>query len=226
MPDSPERFVEALRRLIEVTRTSDLDDMALRSSTEAVEAITDRLRPHVVDGVRMQATLDLHRLLSDVDATVDRAARLREMGLSGVFPYSPYVGLLNPLAPPASLEIIEGDPWAVLEGEVTFGDAYNGPPAGVHGGALAGMFDELLGAVCVANLVGGFTGTLTIRYRAPAPLHEPIRMNAWIEKVEGRKTFAHGTFHHGDTLLLEGEAVFVESDALPMTRPTDKAGYG
>jgi hypothetical protein len=46
-------------------------------------------------------------------------------------------------------------------------------------------------------------------------------MNAWIERVEGRKTFARGTFHHGDTLLLEGEAVFIASDALRMTRPTE-----
>ncbi|MCP4222610.1 MAG: PaaI family thioesterase [Actinomycetia bacterium] len=193
----------------------------MRSSTEAVQAITESLRPHVVDGVRMQATLDMDQLVALVAGDYDRGERLRELGVSGVFPYSPYIGLLNPLSPPATLDIVEGEPWASLSGEVNFTDAYNGPPAGVHGGVLAGMLDELLGAVCVVNDVGGFTGTLTIRYRSPSPLRETIRMHAWIERVEGRKTFAKGTFHHGDTLLLEGDGVFIGSLGLPgVTLPT------
>jgi len=226
MPDSPERLVGALRELIEVVRISDLDDLALRGSTEAVEAITDGLRPHIVDGVRMQSTLDLHELLTRVDARPDRGARLRELGLSGVFPYSPYIGLLNPLAPPATLRIIDGDPWADIEGEVIFSDAYNGPPAGVHGGVLAGMFDELLGAACVVNDVGGFTGTLNIRYRSPSPLREPIMMHAWIDRIEGRKTFVRGTFHHGEILLLEGEGIFIAFDAFPTSSAGDQADHG
>ena len=52
---------------------------------------------------------------------------------------------------------IAGGCWS----EFTLGPVYEGPPGHVHGGLVAAMFDELLG---FAQLSGGFTGTLTIRY--------------------------------------------------------------
>ena len=91
----------------------------------------------------------------------------------------------------------------------TFDPITNGPPGGVHGGMIAGVFDELLGSVCVLNDVAGFTGTLNIRYRSLTPIEEPISMRAWIDRVEGRKTFARGTFHHGAVLCAEADGVFI-----------------
>jgi hypothetical protein len=91
-------------------------------------------------------------------------------------------------------------------GTVVFGAAYEGPPGHVHGGLVAAMFDELLG---FAQLSAGFTGTLTVRYRKPTPLHKTLTMKAWPDRVDGRKRIIKGTCHDGETLLSEAEGLFI-----------------
>lgn len=53
------------------------------------------------------------------------------------------------------------------------------------------------------------TGTLTIRYRKPTPLHRELRFEGELVKVEGRKVFASGRVYAGDTLTAEAEGIFV-----------------
>ena len=117
-------------------------------------------------------------------ASNDRRLRAAEVGVAGFFPYSPYVGPLNAIAPPIEFDLSPADPWVVVTADHVFDAAYNGPPGAVHGGVIAGVADELLGSVCVVNDVAGFTGTLTIRYRSLTPIDEPIRMRAWVDRVE------------------------------------------
>ena len=93
-----------------------------------------------------------------------------------------------------------------IAGTVAFGPAYEGPPGHVHGGLVAAMFDELLG---FAQLSGGFTGTLTIRYRKPTPLNSVLSLKAWPDRVEGRKRIIKGTCHLGEILLSEAEGLFI-----------------
>jgi acyl-coenzyme A thioesterase PaaI-like protein len=93
--------------------------------------------------------------------------------------------------------------------EHVFDAPWCGPPESVHGGVVALVFDELLGCVVVVNALGGFTGTLTVRYVSLTPIGQPIRMRAWIDRSEGRKTWAKGTMHHGETLCAEAEGVFI-----------------
>jgi acyl-coenzyme A thioesterase PaaI-like protein len=99
-----------------------------------------------------------------------------------------------------------GDAGYAIEGDVTFGPAYEGPPGHVHGGYVCAMFDELLG---FAQLSGGFTGTLTIVFRRPTPLNRRLLLRAWVDRVEGRKRFIRGTAHAGDALLTEAEGIFI-----------------
>ena len=48
---------------------------------------------------------------------------------------------------------------------VTLSDLYEGPPQAVHGGYIAGLFDELLGAVQSLSQTGtGYTAKLQIKY--------------------------------------------------------------
>ncbi len=49
--------------------------------------------------------------------------------------------------------------------------AYEGPPTCVHGGVIAEVFDEVLGAANIVAGVRAMTGTLTVRYRKPTPLN-------------------------------------------------------
>ncbi len=119
--------------------------------------------------------------------------------------FSPIMGQANPLAPPLRLGYLHG----VVTGEVTCGSAYEGPPGHVHGGIIAALFDELLGATQVLSGTPGMTGKLEIYYRAPVPLHSPLRFAGRLVRVEGRKIFTEGTLHSGETLCAEATGLFI-----------------
>ncbi|MGE3074799.1 MAG: PaaI family thioesterase [Dehalococcoidia bacterium] len=121
---------------------------------------------------------------------------------------SPIIGLGNPIAPPLSFRV-EGDK---VKGSGTFGLQYEGPPSSVHGGYVAAALDELLGMAQSLSGKSGMTGTLTIKYRKPTPLHKELDLTAWVNRIEGRKIFVSGTIHHGETLCAEAEGVFISVD--------------
>jgi acyl-coenzyme A thioesterase PaaI-like protein len=121
------------------------------------------------------------------------------------FEHSPFIGRANPLAPPITLEDVDG----VVYGEVTFGSAYEGPPGCVHGGYVAAAFDEVLGAAQSLSGNPGMTGTLTVKYRSPTPLHTELRFVGELVRVEGRKIFTEGRLLAGERLCAEADAVFI-----------------
>ena len=105
------------------------------------------------------------------------------------FPYSPIIGEWSAIAPPAKLTW-DGEH---ITGTATFGATHAGPPNMVHGGVVALLFDEVLGCANMCAGVGGFTGTLTIRYEKPTPLHGELELESHIETIEGRKIRTTGT---------------------------------
>jgi len=225
MSQSGEDLNNALRDLIDVVRTADLEGVELDEKIGAVRDLADALRPHRHEGMRMQAALKYENLMADVSARMaeaggrdeDQADAYAKEGVldpNEFFPYSPVVGALNPIAPPVRMWRADGDAGQEVHGEATLGAAYNGPPDCVHGGVIAEVFDELLGCVCVTNGIGGFTGTLTVVYRSTTPLSQPLTLRGWHDRSEGRKVFAKGTLHHGDTLCAEAEGIFIRSEML------------
>jgi acyl-coenzyme A thioesterase PaaI-like protein len=121
------------------------------------------------------------------------------------FEHSPLMGLANPLAPPLRLTIVDGR----VHGEARFGSAYEGPPGSVHGGYVAAAFDEVLGMAQSLGGNPGMTGTLTIRYRRPTPLHADLRFEATFDGTERRKIFTSGRLFAGDDLCAEAEGIFI-----------------
>lgn len=126
----------------------------------------------------------------------------------GFFDHSPMLGRANPLAPPIELELV-GDR---MHGRATFGAAYEGPPGCVHGGFVAAAFDEVLGSTQSLSGAPGMTGRLTVHYRAPTPLHTPLRFEGALESVTGRKILTKGWLWAGDVLCAEAEALFISID--------------
>ena len=124
------------------------------------------------------------------------------------FPYSAIIGPLNPVAPPAELR---WDGERIL-GTATFGPAYVGPPGMVHGGIVALLFDEILGAANVCEGAGGFTGTLTVRYEAPTPLGSELELEGWVESIDGRKILSKGTISHDGTVTARAEGIFIKAN--------------
>jgi len=124
------------------------------------------------------------------------------------FDHSPFIGLANPLSPPMELEY-SGDR---VVARVTFGSAYEGPPGCVHGGYIAAVFDELLGAAQSLSGDQGMTAHLGVDYRRPTPLGVPLTLEGWLDHREGRKIFARGTLHAGGELTAEADGLFIAFD--------------
>ena len=79
----------------------------------------------------------------------------------------------------------------------------------MHGGIIAGIFDEILGIANIAAGVGAMTGTLTIVYRSPTPLYAELRLEAHTDRIDGRKVHTVGTLHAGDRLCAEANGLFI-----------------
>jgi acyl-coenzyme A thioesterase PaaI-like protein len=137
------------------------------------------------------------------------------------FDWSPVLGVANPIAPPIRMGI-EGD---TVVGRARFGSAYEGPPGCVHGGWVAAAFDDFLGLVQTLSGLVGMTGTLSVRYRRPTPLHTEVRFEGALDDVRGRTVITSGSLYAGDHLTAEATGVFVAVSperfaALTANRPT------
>ena len=195
-PDATETLVDATRSLVTTLRTADAPGDALARATALVREATELLVPHQVDGTPGQNALRVGELDREQFATGDPAR---------FFPYSPVVGPLNPVAPPLTFTF-DGER---LSGTGTLASPYTGPPGAVHGGVVALVLDELLGAVNACLGLGAFTGTLTIRYERITPIQQEIEFESWVDRTEGRKVFTHGTLSAGGQVTARAEGVFI-----------------
>lgn len=185
------RLADAMRLVIERLVPSNAPEAELAAAADGLERYAERLKQHP----------RLRRAMGHAES-----ANAGDVG--AFFDQSPLIGLANPLAPPITVSRT-GETSA--EGTVAFGSAYEGPPGCVHGGFVAAAFDEVLGFVQSLGGNPGFTGTLTIRYRNPTPLHSELRFSGEISRREDRKTWTTGVVHAGDQLCAEAEALFISA---------------
>lgn len=190
LQESARRTAAALRRMAVTLETTSATVEELDELTSSIDALTETLP----SGARVvPGSLD--------DPTVVyQAHRLRER--------SPFIGRANPVAPPLVVEFGRESVSCV----VTLGTLYEGPPGKLHGGYIAGIFDELLGAAQTYSGRAGMTGRLTVHYRKPTPLGVELRVEAWVESVNGRKIVCKGTLHAGEVLCAEAEGLFIAVD--------------
>ena len=94
---------------------------------------------------------------------------------------------------------------------VTLSDLYEGPPLAVHGGYIAGLFDELLGAVqSLSQTETGYTAKLEIKYRSLTPIDEELIFAGWILESSGRRITVRGQCTHGEKICSEANALFLK----------------
>lgn len=101
---------------------------------------------------------------------------------------SPASSAQNPLAPPLELTY-DGD---VAVGRAVLPPQFTGPPNRVHGGAIAMLFDQTLGAVSAATGTPAFTRELTITYDDATQLDTPLEFRCWVDSIDGRKRWLKG----------------------------------
>lgn len=165
--DARLRLADAMRRIIDELASSTAGDDAFTVARDLVEQAASHLaqRGHgrAYAGAAEAALAKFHDL--------------------GFVDYSPFIGKLNPLAPPIAMAWNDG----TVEGHVTYGDAYEGPPGCLHGGFIAAGFDEVMGFTQAMLGNPGFTAHLGVNYRSPTPLHEPLRYSCRVVSTSGRK---------------------------------------
>ena len=184
---------------------------ASRKLTDQMRRIINRLVVVRPDAAELLAAADALSEFGDRLDTLPSRTKVDEINEAGLNPRdfverSPLSGPSNALAPPMVLKIV-GEPGSQhVEGRVTFGQAYEGPPGSVHGGYVAAMFDEMLG---YAQLKPGYTASLTINYKLRTPLETELSLNAWVDREDGRKRYVKGECWAEGNLVSTADGLFI-----------------
>ena len=100
-----------------------------------------------------------------------------------------------------------------LVGRAWFGPGAEGPPGHAHGGSIAAVLDEAMGAAIWIEGRIVVAVRLVTDFRRMLPLGTDARLEAWVTGGERRKVEARGRLSGDDgTLFAEAEGIFVEVD--------------
>ncbi|GAB7070540.1 PaaI family thioesterase [Mycobacterium hodleri] len=170
---------------------------------EAVRTLQDLTRSADApdDVVTRAADLieDVNALLTPYDADEWRSPSGRRMDL-------PNRG--NIMQVPVNLRVVDDG----VAGTARFRRFHLGRNGAVHGGALALLFDSLLGytAFKLSESPRQRTAFLHVDYRKIVPVEKELRVDAGIDRINGRKIFLTGRLLDGDAVLCEAEALFLK----------------
>jgi acyl-coenzyme A thioesterase PaaI-like protein len=194
-----EEAAAAMRRLNRAVTTFAASDSDLRHVARAATELAEQLEA----GDPRQKDLEMATL----PFFADDHPRPAEGDQVEFDPFSLGGGRLHP----SSIGIeFHRDGAAAVTARCTVHGMFQGPPSRVHGGVVALIIDELMGVV---NRVAGrraFTARLQVHLRAPTPVDVELTFRAWEHEVDGRKVVIRAEGRHGDTLVVDADALFIE----------------
>jgi len=92
-----------------------------------------------------------------------------------------------------------------------FGPYAEGPPKHAHGGSIAAVLDEAMGATPWASRIIVLAASITVHFKQMIPLGTVATIECWIEKVEGRKVWTKGTVSDGKgKIFSQGEGLYLQ----------------
>ncbi|MBV9514389.1 MAG: PaaI family thioesterase [Mycobacteriaceae bacterium] len=173
------RFVEAVRSLQDHARAVDAPDEVITRAATLVEGINDLLAPYWTD---------------EWTSPSGRRMDLPNRG--------------NVLQIPTLLEKTDD---GRVRGTARFRRFHLGRNGAAHGGSIGMLFDSLLGYTAAKLTRSPYqrTAFLHIDYRKIVPVEKELQVDAFLERTDGRKMFVAGRLRDGETVLAEGEALFV-----------------
>lgn len=205
------------------------DDWSESGLGRAVAFLGDQVPQEIADSAASRPRLvmsrrlaELNRLVLEADAPAEDFERAAEMlesarGLLARRPTrrptrweaSALSGKFNALAPP--LVVDPGPDPQVFRCRTRLGIGWGGADGVVHGGVVAKIMDMCFGAAGGLNGTPGVTGTLTVRYERPTPLHVELVFESWAERVEGRKVFVAGRVLDGDQTVATATGIMIQA---------------
>ena len=184
----------AVHELAEAVITREPDAAHLGEATALVRA--------AVAEMRSEPAPDWWEGPADPEPDGLRSYRARSLFQGALHPFSPSLRWESEVSGPA------GEPGLAFT--VRLSRLHQGPPGAVHGGYVAGLFDELLGGVqALTSAGGGFTGRLQVRYRRPTPLGTDLRFHGWVVTDRGRRIHTIAQCTSGEDVYAEAEGLFV-----------------
>ena len=195
-PGDPQRRVaDALRRLTHrsVVHQPDRDPDELITLAERLEAL--------LDGPDPGASTSRYDPADMYDVQTHRV-RPNSRGTH------PLMGVANAVSPPLLVGFDDDGVFA----DVLYDARHEGLYGFVQGGFIAAAFDVMLGQA-VARVGGrGVTASLTVTYRVPTPIGQPLQCRGQFVRADGRKAYSRGQL-----VRLADEMIMAEADALFVT---------
>ncbi len=105
-----------------------------------------------------------------------------------------------------------------LRAKILLGAGTQGPPGHVHGGCMAALLDEAMGAAAWMQRHLAVAAELTIRFKTMLPIGTRCLIAARVTSVAGRKVNATATIQD------ESGAIYCEGDALFVTVGAERLG--
>ncbi len=102
---------------------------------------------------------------------------------------------------------VDGEPG--LRAKAWFGPGAEGPPGFAHGGSVAAVLDEALGAAAWLSGHIVVVARLAVDMREMVPLGTDATVKAWVDRVDGRKVYCRAQLRDDSTTFAEGEALCV-----------------
>lgn len=173
------RFVEAVRDLQDHARAADAPAEVVSRAADLLEQVSALLAPY------------------DTDEWHSPSGRRTDLPMRG-----------NVLTVPQSVQVADD---GRLRGWARFRRFHLGRNGAVHGGVIAHLFDSVLGKTSF-TVTGGphqRTAYLHVNYRRIVPIEKDLQVDAGVSRVEGRKIFVDMRLCDGDTVLADGEGLFV-----------------
>lgn len=173
------RFVDAVRTLQDHARAADAPDAVITAAADLIEKVSALLAPY------------------EADEWHSPSGRRMDLPNRG-----------NVMSVPVNLVVTED---GRIGGTARFRRFHLGRNGAVHGGALGLLFDSLLGFTTAKLTKSPFqrTAHLGIDYRKIVPIEKELRVDAGIDRIDGRKIFVSGRLLDGDELLTEADALFI-----------------
>lgn len=174
------RFIDAVRTLQDHARAADAPGEVIAEAADLVDKVSQLLAPYYAD---------------EWSSPSGRRMDLPNRG--------------NLLAIPLDVHITAEQRVA---GTAQFRRFHLGRNGAAHGGSVAQLFDALLGytAFMLSGAGAQRTAFLHIDYRSIARIETEYRVEAGIDRIEGRKIFVSGRVFGDDVTVAEAHALFVK----------------
>ena len=98
-----------------------------------------------------------------------------------------------------------------LNAKFWFGPEAQGPPAHVHGGAMAAVLDEMMGGACWGAGSQVLAAEINVKFRDKLPLQTRCIAKGEVVSVQGRRVLARAQLATAEGILVsEATGVFVQ----------------